>query len=184
MVRFAQNLVSGTIELQLQSLITEVDGLVRSADFLQNLSRDELHSLSRVALLCNDLTASLENIADADLTPTVETSEVTASDTRSNRPRTRHLRVSFVDLPAIEEENEAAQGTKAHSAMGSAQHRSSLGWMESGATSGRISPITASAGDKDNNSGQEQLNRKLMAVLAAMNRTDSKKWHNVTDTEQ
>jgi hypothetical protein len=68
LVLLAQQSVSDTIELQLRHLIVEMDGLLHSANFLHLLTRDELLRLKRIVGLCNDVTASLEDIADADLT--------------------------------------------------------------------------------------------------------------------
>ena len=54
-IRFTQRKVENTLDSPLRYLMTEMDCLLHSVNFYQNLTPDELQSLERIVALCNDV---------------------------------------------------------------------------------------------------------------------------------
>ena len=59
LIRCTQRKVSDTIDSPLHCLMTEMDCLLHSVNFYQNLTHEEIQSLERIVSLCNDVSGEL-----------------------------------------------------------------------------------------------------------------------------
>ena len=57
-IRSTQRKVENTLDSALRYLMTEMDCLLHSVNFYQNLSQEELQSLERIVTLCNDVSGN------------------------------------------------------------------------------------------------------------------------------